>query len=211
MDSLILNRSLKLIENIYDESMYGNTDIFRIKDVIHSLDEGQWKSKQWLVDITKLHYQFPGGKIIILGGWYGLMAYLLRKQFPAEHMHIVSIDSDPRCEELGYHLFGDQDIEFQTIDARDPEVDFTGCTILVSTSVEHFDRAELVGLIQNKPSDCWAVLQSNNMFGHPSHINCSTDILEFSEYVRPALATKRISYSGTLQLNGFQRLMVIGK
>ena len=31
----ILNRCLKLIEEVYDESMYGDNDIYRIKDLIH--------------------------------------------------------------------------------------------------------------------------------------------------------------------------------
>lgn len=211
MDSLILNRSLKLIEEIYDESMYGSTDIFRIKDVIHSLDEGQWASKQWLADMMYMQYKHPGGQIVIIGGWYGLQAYLLRKHFKSSDMHIISIDSDPRCEELGYKLFGDQDIDYWTMDACDKELNLADCSMLVSTSVEHFDRSDLCQLISTKPDNCWVALQTNNMFGHPSHINCSTDVEEFVEYIRPHLSKKWISYSGALQLHGFKRMMLIGK
>ena len=50
MNPEILNRCLKLIEEVYDESMYGENDIYRIKDLIHSVDKNHWKSKQWLVD-----------------------------------------------------------------------------------------------------------------------------------------------------------------
>ena len=50
MQQEILNRTLKLIEEVYDESMYGENDIYRIKDLIHSVDTNHWKSKQWLVD-----------------------------------------------------------------------------------------------------------------------------------------------------------------
>ena len=53
MKEQILYRSLKIIEEIYDESQYGIDDLYRIKDIIHSLDENHWVGKQWLVDTLK--------------------------------------------------------------------------------------------------------------------------------------------------------------
>lgn len=190
--------------------MYGNTDIFRIKDIIHSVDQGQWMSKQWLADMMYMHHKHPG-KIVILGGWYGLQAFMLRKHYKSSEMHIVSIDSDPRCEELGYKLFGDQDIDYWTMDVRDSKLDLSDCSILVSTSIEHFDRDDVCQIVSLKPDDCWVALQTSNMFRHPSHINCSTDVEEFVEYVQPHLSKKRVLYSGTLQLHNFKRMMLIGK
>lgn len=190
--------------------MYGSTDIFRIKDVVHQFDEWQWKSKQWLADTAKLHYGFPAGRIVILGGWYGLCAYKLRQAFPDPNMSIVSIDSDPVCEDFGWKLFHDQNIEFVTQDARH-ELDISDCSMLVSTSVEHFDREELLNIIRHKQPSCWTILQTNNMNDHPSHINCSPDVESFADYVRPVLSTKRISFSGTLTCPGYKRMMVLGK
>ena len=80
MDQLILYRSLKLVEEIYDESMYGDPDIYRIKDIVHSVDINHWKSKQWLVDMFSQVYGFESGKVFVAGGWYGLLSFLLRKR-----------------------------------------------------------------------------------------------------------------------------------
>jgi hypothetical protein len=209
LQQLILQRSLKVIEQIYDDSMYGSTDIFRIKDIIHSLDPNQWKCKMWLADTLKIHYSFAEGKIVILGGWYGLTAYLLRQVFPSDRMHIVSVDCDPRCEEFGYKMFFDQNIEFVTQDVRE-QFDFSDVSMMVSTSVEHFDKDDLIALIRSKNPHAWVALQTNNMFDHPSHINCSNTLDEFIEYVNPHLTTKEVSMSGQLNLERYKRMMVIG-
>ena len=210
MQQLILQRSLKVIEQIYDDSVYGSTDIFRIKDVIHSLDPNQWKCKMWLADGVKLQYEYTEGKIVILGGWYGLAAYTLRQAFPSEKMHIVTVDCDPRCEEFGYKLFYDQNIEFITQDVRD-DLDLSDASVIVSTSVEHFDREELVDLIAKKNPYTWVALQTNNMFQHPSHINCSDTLDQFVEYVEPHLHSKKVVVAGCLNLDEYKRFMVVGR
>ena len=62
MESKILYRALKLSEKIYDESMYGVDDLYRIKDIIHSVDQNHWDSKKWLTDILYKHYGYQTGK-----------------------------------------------------------------------------------------------------------------------------------------------------
>ena len=84
MEAKILNRGLKLIENFYNASMYENeywdNDLYRIKDIIHSLDSNHWRSKQWLVDKLVKVYK-DDGEIHVAGGWNGLLAYLLSKHY----------------------------------------------------------------------------------------------------------------------------------
>ena len=113
MKEQILYRSLKIIEEIYDESQYGIDDLYRIKDIIHSLDENHWVGKQWLVDTLKpIHKRlFDNSKIYIAGGWYGLLAHLLRDAFPDDH--IVCGDIDPMTDHFAYKLFHDRNIEFK--------------------------------------------------------------------------------------------------
>ena len=72
MKELILYRSLKIIEEIYNESQYGVDDLYRIKDIIHSLDDNHWDGKKWLVDtLTPIHVKLFGldgtSKIYIAG------------------------------------------------------------------------------------------------------------------------------------------------
>ena len=207
MDPLILSRTLKLVEEIYDESMYGDPDIYRIKDLVHSVDENHWKSKQWLADILKNVYTYPGGKIVVLGGWYGMIAYQLRKRFPDESFHIISNDIDPKCEQFGYKLFYDNNIEFTTGDMFKSNIE--DASVVVTTSVEHIDRDDLIDMLNRKDKNTWMVLQSNNFHDHPTHINTSDSKAEFVEYLAPHL--KEIAFAGTMGNRGFDRYMVIGR
>ena len=186
--------------------MYENNDIFRIKDIIHSLDKNHWESKQWLADTFKNFYKFDAGKMCVVGGWYGLTAYQLRRQFQSSTMHIVSSDMDPECAYIGQQIFRSHNIDFKTFNMFDQSYD--DCNALISTSAEHVDRDKLVELVKNKHRRTWVVLQSNNYFDHPTHINCSTSADEFKSYLEPYLD---IYWVGTLPNQGFNRFMVIGK
>ena len=142
MKEQILYRSLKIIEEIYDESQYGVDDLYRIKDIVHSLDDNHWNSKQWVVDtLTPIHKKlFPDNcKMYIAGGWYGLLGHLLRDRFV--NNHIVCGDIDPMTEHYGHKLFYDRDIEFKVencINSKDLDAD-----IIINTSCEHMDPEDL--------------------------------------------------------------------
>jgi hypothetical protein len=184
--------------------MYGDNDIFRIKDIIHSLDKNHWESKQWLAETFKKFYKPDTGKFCVVGGWYGLTAYQLRQQYPT--MHIISSDVDSQCQHIGYKLFKSHNIDFKTFDMFDESYD--DCNALISTSAEHVDRDDLISLVKSKNPQTWVVLQSNNFFGHPTHINCSDTVDDFESYLEPHMD---IYWSGVLPNQGFDRFMVIGK
>lgn len=190
--------------------MYGSTDIFRIKDIIHSLDENQWKCKHWLAYNFSLNYGFNTGKILIIGGWYGLLGHTLREQFPDRSMNIMSMDMDPDCEQIGYKLFYDRDIEFLTADVQDDH-DFKQYSAIISTSTEHLPRELVNRIIASKAPDAWIVLQSNNYFDHPSHINCVHNVDELVDSMLPGLHAKWIAFKGELNLPIYRRFMVIAK
>lgn len=206
MNEQILYRSLKVIEEYYDNSSYGDADIFRIKDIIHSLDKNHWESKQWLAETFRQFYRKETGTFYVLGGWYGMTAYQLRQLFPSQEMYIISSDMDPQCKRIGSRLLKDHRIEFRTFDMFGET--YNNVNALISTSAEHVDRDQLVGLIDNKPNHTWVVLQSNNYFDHPTHINCSKSLEDFEAYLEPHM---QIYWSGSLPNDGFDRFMVIGK
>ena len=149
MKEQILYRSLKIIEEIYDESQYGVDDLYRIKDIVHSLDDNHWNSKQWRVDtLTPIHKKlFPYNcKMYIAGGWYGLLGHLLRDRFSDNH--IVCGDIDPMTEHYGHKLFYDRDIEFKIencLQSKDLDAN-----IIINTSCEHIDKDDLADFIQMK-------------------------------------------------------------
>ena len=208
MKAEILNRCLKLIEEVYDESMYGNNDIYRIKDLIHSVDNNHWKSKQWLVREFYKLYDHDQGSFYIGGGWYGLLSHLLRIQWPEESLNLTSGDIDPRCEEFGWKLFHNDDINFVTEDMT--SCDLSEYSAIISTSCEHIEPEILEKFIKNKHNDAWIVLQTNNYDELDSHINCYPDVMSFANWVEPLLK-ERVYFAGTLRLGDFDRYMVIGK
>ena len=208
MQQEILNRCLKLIEEVYDESMYGDNDIYRIKDLIHSVDNNHWKSKQWLVDEFYKLYDHDQGSFYVGGGWYGLLSYLIRDKWPDENLNITSGDIDPRCEEFGWKLYHSSDINFVTEDMISS--DLHEYSAIISTSCEHVEPDVLEKFIKSKNNDAWVVLQSNNYEELDSHINCQPDVMTFAKWVEPLLS-ERVYFAGTLRLGDFDRFMVIGK
>ena len=208
MNPEILNRCLKLIEEVYDESMYGENDIYRIKDLIHSVDKNHWKSKQWLVREFYKLYDHTQGSFYVGGGWYGLLSHLMRMQWPEEGLNLTSGDIDPRCEEFGWKLFHNSDINFVTEDMTSR--DLSEYSAIISTSCEHVEPEVLEKFIRSKNSNAWVVLQTNNYDELDSHINCYPDVMSFANWVEP-LIKERIYFAGTLRLGDFDRYMVIGK
>ena len=208
MNPEILNRCLKLIEEVYDESMYGNNDIYRIKDLIHSVDKNHWRSKQWLVREFYKLYKHDKGSFYIGGGWYGLLSHLIRMQWPEESLNITSGDIDPRCEEFGWKLFHNSDINFVTEDMTSRNL--SEYSAIISTSCEHIEPQVLKKFIKSKHDDAWVVLQTNNYYELDSHINCYGNVMSFAKWVEPHL-NEKIYFAGTLNLGDFERYMVIGK
>ena len=210
MKEQILYRSLKIIEEIYDESQYGIDDLYRIKDIVHSLDDNHWNSKQWLVDtLTPIHKKlFPNNcKMYIAGGWYGLLGHLLRDRFSDNH--IVCGDIDPMTEHYGHKLFYDRDIEFKIencLQSKDLDAN-----IIINTSCEHMDKDDLADFIQMKNKESLIILQTNDYYELDSHINCSNTLEEFCEFVEPLLSKKWIVSKASLDLGDFSRYMVIGQ
>lgn len=190
--------------------MYGDPDVYRIKDIVHSVDINHWKSKQWLVDVFSQVYGFDSGKVFVAGGWYGLLSYLLRKKYPSSSFNIESADMDPKCEQFGYKLFFDQDIKFSTLDVVKTDRDFEDCTAIICTSCEHIDKDDLAFFIKTKPENAWLVLQTNDYVELASHVNCSSSLEDFVDFVDKSMANEPYwAYKGALNLGDFTRYMVI--
>jgi len=189
--------------------MYGNNDIFRIKDIIHSFDDNHWRGKQWVADVIKNYYEHKAGNVLIMGGWYGLMAYHMRKAFPDKQINITSVDMDPRCEEFGYKLFGDMDINFITEDVTKLNLD--DYSIIINTSVEHMDFKVVRNILKSKPPDALIAFQSNDYFEELSHINCSNYLSDFVEEIQRDLSEDCARYWGKMDMHGFSRFMVVGR
>lgn len=206
MKSEILYRALKLAENVYDESMYGIDDLYRIKDIVHSVDKNHWEGKRWLAETFYDLYKYDAGHIYVTGGWYGMMAYQLRQKFIDSRINITSADMDPMCEYFGWNLFPDAGIQFKTNDIND-EIDFSQYSAIVNTSCEHMEQEDLISIIERKKPQAWVCFQTNDYTELDAHINCWPNSYGFAK----SLGLKYIAYEGTLNLGDFNRHMVIGK
>ena len=160
--------------------------------------------KQWLVDELSKVYK-DSGIIHVAGGWNGLLAYLLKKQYP--NNQVISSDIDPVCKNMGKWLFGDKSIKFEIENFLTPDL-FSEVDVLACTSVEHIDKEDVIKTIEELQmrGDKIIALQSNNYFELNSHINCSHSLDEFVEYT-----DLDVLYKGELDLGDFTRYMVIGK
>ena len=129
-------------------------------------------------------------------------------QWENESLNITSGDIDPRCEEFGWKLFHNSNINFITEDMVSRNL--SEYSAIISTSCEHIEPQILEKFIKSKSSDAWVVLQTNNYDKLNEHINCYPNVMTFAKWVEPLLK-ERIYFAGTLRLGDFDRYMVIGK
>ena len=92
------------------------------------------------------------------------------------------------------------------IDAGMPHKYDKSIDLVINTSSEHM--LDLPILIKDKQykKECVFALQSNNMFHHSDHINCVNSVEELIQ----KSGLSKILYSGTLNLDEYERYMVIG-
>lgn len=204
----VYKAALRAVYEVYEWSEYGDNDLYRIKDVCHALSDNHWNSKQWLRDqlVSALKKEkLLDFTAIVQGGWYGLMAHLIRDDFD----HVISLDTDDMTPMLGHKLFGDG-IDFQVGDM------FTWKTsvrsdVVINTSCEHVDRDDLCGMLSKHDPGTVFALQSNNDHDLMSHVNTSDSLKDFVDYIKPALPQNDIIYIGELPQHSFTRYMIIGK
>jgi hypothetical protein len=189
------------------QEIYNITSDDKIRDIIHSTNVDHIKCKEWLAsELIMKFWMLENPKILVGGGWTGLMAHTLSKYFK-NAKSITSVDLLQHHKKIGKKIF--PNINFKVGDVFDYRLqDFD---IFVSTSVEHFNRQELIFFLRDKPEKTICALQSNNWYDiedHYGHQNCSDTLEDFINY----LPLKKIIYSGTKSfLDTYDRFLVIGQ
>jgi hypothetical protein len=188
------------------QTIYSKTKDKQILDIIHSTNDDHIKCKEWLAsELLNIYYKiyFKDPKILVGGGWTGLMAHLLDETF-TNASSILSVDLLQHHKDVGTQIF--PYIKFDTTNVF--EYSLQDFDIFVSTAVEHFNREELQFFLQDKPVEVICALQSNNWYDIEDHTNCSDTLEDFIEY----LPLKKIIYSGSKRMmDTYDRFMVIGK
>lgn len=171
--------------------------------ILESFWESQLTSKGWLINTIRTLDIRPNKDVYVFGGWYGILASLIKDTFPL--VNVFSVDIDPTCENVGKLL--DQRVNFVTGDMKDFVFDDPNSVgLIINTSTEHIPQSTFDEWIDNVPDDVLIVLQGNNFFECKEHIRCVNSLEEFVSVSK----IKNIIYEGTLDCKEFTRFMIIG-
>lgn len=186
------------------------------------LSWGQLKSKRWLVDeLKKLNINL--GTVFLCAGWYGTLAHMLLDE-GAKIKCVRSFDIDSHCEKVAdtvcrHWVVDGWKFKASTADIHNITYPFAFKTkrydgtvvelnempnTLINTSCEHIDNFDK--WYNNIPDNMLLIVQNNNFFDMPTHINCVQGLSDFSR----ATPMKKVLFEGELELTRYTRYMRIG-
>ena len=173
---------------------------------LESFWKGQLRSKQWLIERLEEHALPSKNRIVIHGGWNGVLASMMFNS-NLNIMKITSVDIDSSCEEIATTMNKNYEIEgkFCAVTSDMCSYDYDA-DIVVNTSCEHITQEQYEQWLNNVPQLATIVLQSNNYFDLDEHIRCAKDLDQFVEQ-----SNIRVFWKGTYETPKYKRFMLIGK
>lgn len=193
-------------------------------DLTDVLSWGQLKSKRWLVDELEKH-NVNLGVVFLCAGWYATLAHMLFDS-KCNVNKIRSFDIDSTCasiaDTVNKHYIDNW--QFKAITEDILNIDYVAHTwrgwsnlkqdwsnpitdtpnTIINTSCEHIENFN--SWYESIPNGKLVILQTNNYFDLPEHVNCVEDQEEL-DFSAPMSDTV---YLGTLQLEKYNRFMKIG-
>ena len=213
LDKLTHSQYIKPLKALYSNPKF-DKDCF---------SRGQLKSKLWLVEtLKKLDVEL--GNVFICAGWYATVVPMLQEQ-QIRFNRIRSFDIDPdvwkiaetfnktlttdgwkfKAQTLDIQKLKYNEFEFETIKSNGSiEKLKESANTVINTSCEHIENFD--EWFDNIPEGKLVILQSNNYFNLPEHINCVKDTLHFAE-IAPL---SKVLFTGELELDKYTRYMRIG-
>lgn len=173
---------------------------------LESFWKGQVRSKTWLVESLEALNLYGSRRIVIHGGWYGVLASLLFNS-KVNVSHITSVDIDPGCKDIAttmnkrYEMAGKFSAETADMCTYNYEAD-----VVINTCCEHITQEQYEQWLANVPNEAVVILQSNNYFSHEEHIRCSIDVDDFIK-----MSSLSVLWAGEMELPKYKRFMIIGK
>jgi hypothetical protein len=172
------------------------------------LSIGQVESKLWLIDILSgVLPRDRAYKFTVIGGWIGLLAYLLGELLPEMTDSIQQLDIDPAANRVAEGLNAPLGLNFTALDKDALLHEYDDLPdVIVNTSCEHFTAEEFELWLRRLPAGRIVVLQSNNFYNEPGHVNCQYSVFKF----RKSLNLQTCLFTGELEFEKYKRFMVIG-
>lgn len=187
-------------------------------NLLDSISDGQNLSKNWLVEELNDRNL---GNVILCAGWYAMLLIDQRLKFT----RCVGVDIDPICEPVSKILHKHLVIDgwkFQAVTKNIHDINYRKDTFsvtrgdgstaeftmipdtIINTSCEHIENfSEWYNLI---PSGKLVILQTNNGFDIPEHVNCVSSLEDFEKQT----PMSEVIYSGEREMPKFTRYMRIG-
>jgi hypothetical protein len=172
---------------------------------IDALGDSQIKSKLSLVE--ELSYRISrDDQVIILGGWIGLVPYMMNKK-NISCSRVINIEIDQMALVAADALNASDSFSYDRIYTDVTQLDYSHWVspVVINTSCEHFHSYQ--SWFPVIPDGTLCFLQSNNMFKVVEHLNCHENLQDFIEAVglSKVLKTEEIDVG-----DGCQRFMIIG-
>jgi hypothetical protein len=184
---------IRYTNGLYDTDPANAPRYEEFRDMFSS---GQIYSKEWAVRELKKLDIIHNHSVLIVGSWFGTLGAMLKNEMP--DIRLTLLDIDPRCEIFvrNIGMFGI---------TRDMYAHTYTEDVVVNTACEHIP--DIKAWLKNVYQGTIVLLQSNNFFSDPDHINCVKTKEEFEDQVN----LREILYSGELVTPMYTRFMIIGK
>jgi hypothetical protein len=175
-----------------------------------AFSQGQVLSKIWLCEELEKVNLFTNSKIWVLGGWHGVLSFLLLSRGIVDIKEIRSFDVDPVCEPIAdviNNTWVTDNWRFKAITHDCNELDYADKpNIVINTSTEHFTSTKWFDSI---PKGTLVCLQGNNL-NHDDHFS---QVEDFSEFLK-LYKFSNIMFQGEKDFSypdfKFTRYMIIG-
>ena len=196
----------------------------RIIDVLNSINENQFKSKDWLIEkLNEYPHHFKYKTldkkidICLLASWYGLLAYRLIDKFQLKKINNIDcFDFDPKAKSVAKKLWKKIDadnlkdgkltyVKFIEQDIND--IEQFNYPVVILTSCEHLNQKDVDSIIKKLGEHTLVVLQSNNYKKINEHINCVDTKEDFANQYVSKLRNMKIYEKDFIK---YKRFMVIG-
>lgn len=171
--------------------------------------QGQVVSKIWLCEHLEQLATATPHEIHILGGWYGVQAFLLLSRNKLPISRIKSYDIDPACEAIADCINNTWVFEKWKFKAFTEDVntlDYENATIIINTSTEHMESGNWFNRI---PEGTLVALQGNDM-NHDDHTSEFTCLADFED----RYPLRKTLFKGERKFEypdwSFSRFMLIG-
>ena len=173
-----------------------------------SVSQGQFESKLWMhEELSKIYLNDV--HVDIIGSWFAFpMIEFLIDLYDVKQIDLY--DKDTNCHSVVAQYINHFDLDIKIAQFGDifERKDYRRRQLIINTACEHMnDMSELKSTYKDYPEKPILVLQSNNYFGLPEHVNCVKDEDELVEKNH----IKEILYKGKQSQKLYDRFMVIGK